>query len=70
MMILETIAVYAFVGFGAGAIALIITSILKLVSNSKVMDRVLDKVLMISIWVYGVLGFTSIILFFIAEMLR
>ena len=70
MMILETIAVYAFVGFVAGTLALIVTSILKLISNSRVMDKVLDKVLMISIWVYGVLGFASIILFFISEMLR
>ena len=66
MMILETIATYAFLGFVAGTAALIITSVLKLVSNNKV----LDKVLMIAIWVYGVLGFTTIILSFITEMLR
>ena len=66
MMILETIATYTFLGFVAGTAALIITSVLKLVSNNKV----LDKVLMIAIWVYGVLGFTTIILSFITEMLR
>jgi hypothetical protein len=66
MMILETIATCAFIGFVAGTAALIITSVLKLVSNNKV----LDKVLMTAIWVYGVLGFTTIILSFVSEMLR
>jgi hypothetical protein len=66
MMLLEAIATCALIGFIAGIAALIITSVLKLVSNNKV----LDKVLMTAIWVYGGLGFTTIILSFIAEMLR
>lgn len=65
-MLLKAIATCAFIGFIAGIAALIITSVLKLVSNNKV----LDKVIMTAIWVYGVLGFTTIILSFIAEMLR
>lgn len=65
-MLLNAIATCAFIGFMAGIAALIITSVLKLVSNNKV----LDKVIMTAIWVYGVLGFTTIILSFIAEMLR
>jgi hypothetical protein len=66
MTVLEIIALVAFIIFVLGAISLCVTSILKLINNS----RVVDLLLMASIWVYGISGFITILLSLICELIK
>ena len=63
---LEKIGFIALTVFVAAAVSLIITSILRLRKDS----RVLDKIFYISLWVYGAFGFIGVGASFINVLIK